>query len=197
MFIVFYSLYSFTTSRSIQYLSTPQSSLFSFWVQQYVSDLSLVAETGQQHSSSIFWDKHPPAYPAYSAFIRHGPFHFNILNDIKHYSTSSRNRNRGNRGNIKSRQRDPSRLRLCFLQPGLSLPEWVNLPARVSAHAPQLSLSPSQISWRILPQSPSEGISRVHFQGQNSTRILPPPLLQPPRLGRPQQAAASEFLPPP
>ncbi len=35
--------------------------------------------------------------------------------------TSSRNRNRGNRGNIKSRQRGPSRLRLSFLQPDLSL----------------------------------------------------------------------------
>ena len=32
-----------------------------------------------------------------------------------------RNRNRGNRANINSRQRGPSRLRLCFLQPDLSL----------------------------------------------------------------------------
>jgi hypothetical protein len=50
---------------------------------------------------------------------------------------------RGNGGNIKSRQRGPSRLRLCFLQSDLSLTEWVTLPARVSAHAPQLSLSSS------------------------------------------------------
>jgi hypothetical protein len=46
-------------------------------------------------------------------------FHYkssNILNDIKDRSTSSRYRNRGN---IKSRQRNPSRLRLCFLQSDL------------------------------------------------------------------------------
>ena len=77
------------------------------------------------------------------AGIRHCPFHYNILNDIKDHCTSSRNKNRGNRGNIKSRQRDLSRLRLCFLQPDLSPTEWVTPPGRVSAHAPQLSLSPS------------------------------------------------------
>jgi hypothetical protein len=38
----------------------------------------------------------PPAYSAYPAFIRHCPFYYNILNDIKDHSTSSRNRNRGN-----------------------------------------------------------------------------------------------------
>ncbi len=78
-------------------------------------------QTGQQHSSSCFWDKHPPAYSVYSAFIRHCPFHYNILNDIKNHSTSSRNRQRGNKSNIKSRQRGPSRLRLCLLRPDLSL----------------------------------------------------------------------------
>ncbi len=74
-----------------------------------------------------------------------GIVHFikNILNDIKDHSMSSRNRNRGNRGNIKSLQRGPSMLKLCFLQPDLRLTEWVTLPARVSAHAPQLLLSPS------------------------------------------------------
>ena len=80
-------------------------------------------QTGQQHSSSSFQDKQPPAYPAYSAFIRHCPFRYNILNDIKDHSASSRNRNRGNMGNIKSQQRGPSRLRLCFLQLDLSLAE--------------------------------------------------------------------------
>jgi hypothetical protein len=52
-------------------------------------------------------------------------FHYrtsNILNDIKDHSTSSRTRNKWNRGNIKSRQGDPTRVR---------------------AHTPQLSLSPS------------------------------------------------------
>ncbi len=89
-------------------------------------------QTGQQHStsSSSFEDEHPPAY---SAFIWHCPCHCNLLNDITDHKTSSRNRNRVNRGNIKSRQRGPSRLRLCFLQPDLSLTEWVTLPARVSA----------------------------------------------------------------
>ena len=47
--------------------------------------------------------------------------------------------NRGNRGNIKSRQRGPSRLRLCFLQPDLNLTEWVTLPNRVSTDALQHS----------------------------------------------------------
>jgi hypothetical protein len=115
-----------------QYLSTPQSSLFSFLVQQYISDLYLTAANWP--ATLLFL-----GYPAYSTFIRHCPFHYNILKDIKDHSTSSRNRNRGNRGNIKSRQRGPWRLRLCFLQPDVSL----TLPARVSAHAPQLSLSPS------------------------------------------------------
>ncbi len=47
-------------------------------------------------------------YSAYSDFIRHCPFHYNMLNDIEGHSTSSRNRNRENRGNFKSRQRVPS-----------------------------------------------------------------------------------------
>ena len=51
---------------------------------------------------------YPPVYPAYSTFIRYCPFPYNILNDIKDHNTSSRNRNRGDRGNIKSSQRDPS-----------------------------------------------------------------------------------------
>jgi hypothetical protein len=34
-------------------------------------------------------------------------------------------------------------LRLCFRQPDMSLTECVTLPARVRAHAHQLSLSPS------------------------------------------------------
>ena len=85
----FNSVYSCTTARSTQYLSTPSSSLFSFLVQQCVSDLCLL-QTGQQHS--FFFQRHPPAY---SAFIRNCPFHYNILNDIKDHSTSSRNRNKG------------------------------------------------------------------------------------------------------
>jgi len=70
---------------------------------------------------------------AYSAFIRHCPFYDNILNDIKDHRTSSKNRNRGNRGNIKSRQRGPSRLRLCFRQPDLSLTEGDSSCARQRA----------------------------------------------------------------
>ena len=52
------------------------------------------------------------------------------------------------------------RLRLCLLQPDLSLPEWATLPARVSAHAPQFLWSPSHyflsdLIRNVVPQSPS------------------------------------------
>jgi hypothetical protein len=57
------------------------------------------------------------------------------LTKIKHMQPQGKEKEKGN---IKSRQGRPSRLRLCFLHPDLSLTEWVTLPARVSAHAPQL-----------------------------------------------------------
>ncbi len=101
----------------------------------------------------------------------------NILNIIKDHSTSSTNRKRGNRGNFKSRKWDPSRFRLCFLQPDLSSVESyrTSLFLRESArtllnfHCLRVTIS-YQISWRLLPQSPSLGISRVHFQVE-STRV--------------------------
>ncbi len=124
-------------------------------------------EPGQQHSS-FFLVKHPPAFPAHPAFIWHCPFYYNILNDIEDHSTSSRNRNRGNRSNIKSRQGGPSRLRLCFLQSYLRLTEWLFLRASVRTllnfHCLRV-----QISWGILPQRLSYRISRVHFRGQPHT----------------------------
>jgi hypothetical protein len=113
---------------------------------------------------------HPPAYPAYSTFIRHCPFHYNILNNIKDHNTTPRNRNRGNRGNIKSRQRGPSRLRLCFLQPDLSLTEWLFLRASprmlLNFHCLRVTIS-YQISYlkdplRVLVESTSR-VSPAHY----------------------------------
>ncbi len=98
---------------------------------------------GYYHTAILF----SPAYPVYSACIRHCPFHYYIFNNIKDHGTSSRNRNRGNRGNIKSRQRGPSRLRLCFLHPDLNLTEWLTLPMGVNAHDPQLLLSPTRFAF--------------------------------------------------
>ncbi len=133
--LLFYNRKKYLSTRNLTFLVFESSNTFMTY--------TWLRQTGQQHSFSFFGDKHLPAYPAHSAFIRHCSFNYNIINDIQDHSTSSRNRNRGNRRNIKSRQRGPTRLRLCFLHPDLSLTEWVTLPARVSAHAPQLSLSPS------------------------------------------------------
>ncbi len=91
----------------------------------------------------------------YILHIRHCPFHcisciFDIDHSIMIYSTISKITVRpreigtgGTWGNIKSPQRGPSRFRLYFLQSDLSLTSWVTLPARVSAHISQVSLSPS------------------------------------------------------
>ena len=119
---------------------------------------------------------------AYSAFIRHCPFYDNVLNDIKDHSTStsSKNRNRGNRGHIKSRQRGPSRLRLCFRQPDLSLTEGDSSCARQRARFSTFIVSESLFPTRshgeyylkvplwVLVESTSR-VSPTHFQGQPRT----------------------------
>jgi hypothetical protein len=129
--------------------------MFSFGVQQYVSDLYLTA-TNQPATLIFFFFR-----ISNLLHILHIRLSFGIVHSIIIYSTISkitvRPREVGNRGNMKSRQRGPSsldgptsnhdkeahRVRLCFLQPDLSLTEWVTLPARVSVHAPQVSLSPN------------------------------------------------------
>ena len=108
----------------------------------------------------FFYDKHPPAYPAYSAFIRHCPFHYNILNDIKDHRKSSRNRNRWNRGNIKSRRRGPSRLRFSLFPIRSHREYYLKVPLRspFPGSAPQttprdthanLSRLTANLSWLI------------------------------------------------
>jgi hypothetical protein len=97
----------FTLLQQQEVLFYPISSLFIFLVQQYVSDLYL--SVANWPATLFFFSRiSTPAYPAYSAFIRHCPFHYHILNDIKDHSTSSRNWNKGNRGNAPQFSVSPS-----------------------------------------------------------------------------------------
>jgi hypothetical protein len=90
---------------------------------------------------------------------------FVIVHSITTYSTISKVTVRpremgtgGTLGNIKSRQRGPSKIRLCFLQSDLSLTERVTLPHTsvcmiLNFHCLRVTMS-YHISWRILPQVP-------------------------------------------
>ena len=104
--------------------------------------LTYTSQTGQQQTSFFF-------RISTLLHILHIRLSFVIVHSIIIYSTMSkitlspREIGTGGTGNIKSRQRGPSRLRLCFLHPDLNLTEWVTLPVHVSTHTPHLSFSPS------------------------------------------------------
>ena len=132
----------FTTARSTQYLSTPPSNLpcLVFESSNTLLTYTWLWQTGQQHSSFFFLIN----------TLLHIRLSFGVVHSIIIYSTISKiivrpgSRNRTRTGGTRQlQQRGLSKLRLCFLQPDLSLKEWVTLPARVSVHASQLSLSPS------------------------------------------------------
>ena len=113
-------------------------------------------------------------------------FHYNILNDIKDHGTSSRNRNRGEWGNIKSRQRGPRGSDSVFYSLiwlyRMSVSSWTCQCARSStlivfeslflirSHGEYYLKVP--VPLRVLLESTSR-VSPTHYQGDNHTNLSP------------------------